>query len=126
MLRAEQQPPAPFSLDVLAENAGFLSSANVVTEAPVDGRRLWRATHDDGTRKHDAAVETADGSGPDRRDYRFNVAAYELDRLLGLTLVAPSVERLLKERPASLTWWVDNFAMHELDRRRRGVEPPDR
>ena len=28
-------------------------------------------------------------------------------------------------RPASLTWWVDNFAMNELDRRRKRIDPPD-
>jgi len=30
---------------------------------------------------------TEDGSGPTHRNYRFNVAAYELNTLLGLHLV---------------------------------------
>ena len=66
-----------------------------------------------------------DGSGPTRRNYRFNVAAYELDKLLGLNLVPPSVERTVNGRPASVTWWLDDFAMNELDRRRKGIDPPD-
>ena len=70
-------------------------------------------------------VESADGSDPTRRDYRFNVAAYELDKLLHLDLVPPSVERLVNGRPASLTWWVDDVAMNELERRRQAIAAPD-
>jgi hypothetical protein len=75
------------------EREAFLSKASVVTDAPTEGRLSWRATLDDGTRRHDASVVTENGSGPTRRTYKFNVAAYELDRLLGLNLVLPSVER---------------------------------
>ena len=42
-----------------------------------------------------------------------------------LDLVPPSVQRLVGGRPASLTWWVDGFAMNELDRRRKAIDPPD-
>ena len=102
-----------------------MSKASFVTDAPADGRPSWRAGLDDGTRRHDASVVTADGSGPTRRNYRFNLAAYELDKLLGLNLVPPSVERLVNGRPASVIWWLDNVAMNELDRRRKGIDPPD-
>jgi hypothetical protein len=64
-------------------------------------------------------------AAPTRRNYRFNVAAYELDKLLGLDLVPPTVERFVDGRPASVTWWLDNVAMSEVDRRRRGIDPPD-
>jgi hypothetical protein len=93
-------------LETRAQREAFLSEANIVTDAPADGRRSGRATLDDGTRKHDAFVDTADGSDPTRRHYRFNVAAYELDKVLGLNLVPPSVERAVSGRPASLIWWV--------------------
>ena len=53
------------------------------------------------------------------------MAAYELDKALGLNLVPASVERLVSGRPASLTWWLDNVAMDELDRRRKRIDPPD-
>jgi hypothetical protein len=97
----------------------------MVTGAPEDGRPSWRATLDDGTRKHDASVNAEDGSGPTRANYRYNLAAYELDKLLGLNLVLPSVERSMGGRPASVIWWLDDFAMNELDRRRKKIEPPD-
>ena len=107
------------------EREAFLSNASFVTDAPTDGTPSWRAGLDDGTRRHDASVVTEDGSGPTRRNYRFNVAAYELDKLLGLNLVPPSVERPVNGRPASVIWWVDDFAMNELNRRSKGIEPPD-
>jgi hypothetical protein len=123
--QARQQATVPSSLDTPAAREGFLSKANLVSDAPVDGRPSWRATLDDGSRKHDASVETADGTDPTRRNYKFNVAAYELDKALGLNLVPASVERVVSGRPASLTWWLDNVAMDELDRRRKRIDPPD-
>jgi hypothetical protein len=113
------------SFETRDEREAFLARASFATDAPTDGRPSWRAGLADGTLRHDASVVTEDGSGPTTRNYRFNVAAYELDKLLGLSLVPPSVERTVNGRPASVTWWVDNFAMNELDRRRKGIDPPD-
>ena len=123
--QATQQPAAPSSLETRAEREAFLSKATVSTDTPADGRRSWRASLASDTRKHDALVETADGSDPTRRDYRFNVAAYELDKLLRLDLVLPTVERFVSGRPAALTWWLDGVAMNELDRRRKAIDIPD-
>jgi len=123
--QGREQPATPLSLETRDEREAFLSKARFVTDGPTDGRPSWRAGLDDGTRRHDASVVTADGSGPTGQNYRFNVAAYELDKLLDLNLVPPSVERPVNGRPASVTWWLDNFAMNELDRRRKGIDPPD-
>jgi hypothetical protein len=103
----------------------FLKTARFVTDPPADGTPSWRAVLDDGTGQHAASVVTDDGSGPTRRNYRFNVAAYELDKLLGLNLVPPTVERNVDGRPASVIWWLDDFAMDELVRRRKRIDPPD-
>ena len=70
-------------------------------------------------------VDTADGSGPTRRHYGSNLAAYELDKMIGLTLVPPAVERQVSGRPASVIWWLDDVAMSEVDRRRKGIDPPN-
>ncbi len=123
--QVQQQPPTSPSIKTRAEREAFLSKATIVTEAPVDGGRSWRASLDDGVRRHDASVESADGTDPTTRSYRFNLAAYELDKLLGLNLVPPSVERAIHGRPVSVTWWVDDVAMAELDRRRKEIDPPD-
>jgi hypothetical protein len=76
-----------YSPETQEEREGFLLKATVVTMGPADGRPSWRATLDDGLRRHDAAVNTENGSGPTRRNYRLNLAAYQLDKLLGLNLV---------------------------------------
>jgi hypothetical protein len=56
--------------------------------------------------------------------YRFEIAAYELDKLLGFDLVPPTVERTLDRREGSLQMWVEG-AMTEWDRSKKGPEPPD-
>jgi hypothetical protein len=56
--------------------------------------------------------------------YRFEIAAYELDKLLGLGLVPPTVERALEHRKGSLQMWVEG-AMTEWDRSKKGPQPPD-
>jgi hypothetical protein len=107
------------------QREAFLLRANIATDAPTDGKLSWRAVLDDGTRRHDASVVTEDGSEPTRRNYKYNVAAYELDKLLGLHLVPPSVERSVNGEAASVTWWLDDFAMNEAERRRKKIAPPD-
>lgn len=122
----QSRPADTTSFETRAAMESFLSRTNVVNDPRPAAGTSWRVTLDDGTRKHDAAVETANGSDPTRRHFRLNVAAYELDKALGLNLVVPSVERQVAGgRPASLTWWLDNVAMNEVDRRRKRVEPPD-
>jgi hypothetical protein len=123
---AREQPAAHSPLETRSQREQFLLGADILDEPrqSSEARRSGRVTLDDGKRRHDAAVETADGCDPSQRNYRFNVAAYELDKLVGLDLVSPSVERLVDGRPASVTWWVDDFAMAEVDRRRKGIEPP--
>jgi hypothetical protein len=56
--------------------------------------------------------------------WKFNVAAYELAKLLEFPLVPPSVERRVAGDDAALTWWIDDAIM-EGDRRARKISPPD-
>ena len=51
-----------------------------------------------------------------RDSYKFNMAAYELDKLLELNMVPVSVERKVGGNMAAVTWWVDDGLMTELDR----------
>jgi hypothetical protein len=81
---------------------------------------------------HDAHIQTIDtflGSGArftnQSDSFRYNVAAYRLDRMLGLGMVPVSVERMVDGQPAAVTWWVDDVEMMELDRRKLDSRPPD-
>lgn len=125
--KAQEQRTAASSPLTRAEKEEFLLKATVVSERELypGARHSWRVSLDDGKRKHEASVETEDGSSPSQRDYKCNVAAYELDKALALNLTPPSVERTVKEQPASVTWWTDDVAMSELGRRRKKIEAPD-
>ena len=94
-----------------------------------------RATLDDGKLRHDAHIQTVDisktsfqtsqGTEINFRDsYKFNMAAYELDKLLELNMVPVSVERKVGSM-AAVTWWVDETLMTELERKKKKIEPPD-
>ena len=96
-----------------------------------------QATMTDGTITHDAHIQTIDeykrefrsnmGVELDFRDsWTFNVAAYKLDRLIGLNMVPPSVSGNYRSNRAAVTWWVDDVMMDEGDRVKQKVEPPDR
>jgi hypothetical protein len=58
--------------------------------------------------------------------WKFNVAAYRLAKLLRLTNMVPvSVARTVDGKPASVTWWLDNFMMDERERLAKNIQPPD-
>ncbi len=56
-----------------------------------------------------------------RDDYRFEPAAYELSRMLGLDNVPPAILRDIDDRPGSLQIWIEN-SMTEKSRLRAGAK----
>jgi hypothetical protein len=95
-----------------------------------------RATLADGECTHDAHIQTIDeyravfsgvtGTELNFKDtYKGNIAAYRLDRILGLRMIPPSVERKYAGRAAAFTWWVDDVLMTEKQRYQKRIEPPD-
>ena len=97
-----------------------------------------RATLSDGNLTHDAHIQTVDihkarfktlnGIEYNFRDsYKYNIAAYRLDRLLGLNMVPVSVERKVAGDSGSVTWWVDDVMMMEMERYKKKIKvPPQR
>jgi hypothetical protein len=94
-----------------------------------------RATLEYNGKRHDAAVQTVDISKPSyttakgtelnfRDFWGYNVAGYELAKILELNMVPPYVARNVGGNQAALSWWVDD-SMMEIDRKNRKLEPPD-
>ena len=130
----EDPPPAPLLGD--AEREAFLLEGEVVRDRPtLRGVTLpRRVTLRRGEYKHDAKVQTHDeyrsqfksGSGLEidfRDSWRNNVAAYRLDRLLGLGFVPVTVVRQYRREPAAWTWWVDDLMFDDRERHERKTPP---
>jgi hypothetical protein len=102
-----------------AEIEVFLREAEVIAARPIGTgvTRPWRVTLDDGVLRHDAAVQfvdacetlpTGEGGGTACDSYKYNVAAYEIGKLLGVRSIPPSVERRYAGQPSAFTWWIDD------------------
>ena len=87
--------------------------------------------------EHDAQVQDVEVSKPSyptpdgfelnfRDSYKFNIAAYRLNRMLGLGMVPVSVERSVKGKPSAVTWWIDDEMMTEKTRFLKQLIPPNR
>jgi hypothetical protein len=57
--------------------------------------------------------------------WQLEVAAYHVDRTIGLKRVPATIERYINSNHGSLQWWVQS-RFSEDDRRKEKVEPPDR
>ena len=138
LFRSWAQPgPSPARLSE-AEKIQFLLNAKV-TRTRTASRGITgtlRATLTDGRITHDASIQSIDerkttfqtsmGTEFNFRDsWKFDVAGYKLDRLLGLNMVPVSVSRKHQGRAGCFTWWVDDVLMLELDRTRKKITPPD-
>lgn len=96
----------------------------------------WRLTLTDGTLTHDAAFQSIDefktrAEFPTRTEfnfrdsYHFNIAAYELAKLLGLEDMVPvTVPYKWSGDSGSLSWWVPH-KLDEQERLKQKLEPPD-
>jgi hypothetical protein len=130
----------PFGLPLRGEDAEtFLRTAALVRKKGL-GRGVTRSeqyTLSDGSRTCRAVWKTIDEFKPglsqldggavfvDFSDsYKNEIAAYELDRLLGLELVPPTVERTFGSTTGSLQMWVEG-AMTEAERKERKLAPRD-
>jgi hypothetical protein len=120
------------------EVESFLATAEVVKlkTLPVGVTSSSKATLSDRGRvlhavwktidEHRQMIRFADGTFElnFRDTYKHEVAAYELDKLLGMGLVPPTVERKVRGQRGAMQLWIEE-AMTEFDRRQRGLKADD-
>ena len=116
----------------------FLRDAKVIKTKSI-GKGVTgsiRATLSDGTLTHDAQIQSIDEKKTQFQaagaaefnfedSWKFNVAAYRLDRLIGLEMVPVSVSRTWKGQPSAFTWWIDDVMMDEGKRLKDKTQPPN-
>jgi hypothetical protein len=136
---AQPQAVPDFGLPITGVEAEeFLRTAEILEVESITERGVTqpkRVTLSDGSREVRAVFKTIDEYRPfkdlgDRRwpnfrdSYKHEVAAYELDKMLGLDMVPPCVVRRVGSQKGSLCLWVEG-AMSEVDRIQRKIQPPD-
>lgn len=120
-----------------AQMQKFLLEAKVVRSRPAGSGTTGtlRMTLSDGTVTHDAQAQFIEAEqaiyrvqGYTEFNFRdcfcFNIAAYKLAELLGIDNVPMSIERRVDGKPAAVTWWVDDVAMTEEQRRKKSAQDP--
>ena len=129
---------AAFALSSDAEREAFLRGGTVVSTQdigegvtkPIRAELSWKGV------THAAQIQVVDRQLPDffgddgtvlpmRDAWRFNIAAYRVDRLLRLNMVPVSVSRTYKGAPAAFTWWADDVKGQETQRVREQWIAPD-
>lgn len=128
----------PFGLPLEGEAAlHFLRHAELVEMQDIERgiTKPRRAVLSDGERQLKAVFKTVDEERSFQRferkraeigfrdSYKHEIAAYELDRLLGLGLVPPTVARTFNGERGSLQLWIEGV-MTEGERIKAGLDPP--
>jgi len=122
-----------------AEQERFLLTARIISgRMIVQGTtHTARVTMSDGATTHDAHVQTIDlhlatfkaPDGAVEKDftdsYKYNIAAYLVEKMLDLNMSPTCVYREYNDKPASFCWWLDDVMFDELARREKKTEPPD-
>ena len=141
---AQTAVPAPPQPELSVEQIRtFLKDAKVVrTRSTNKGITApKRLTLNDGSIEHDAVFQAIDdrqmvanlsggGRGAQTEinfvdSYKYNIAAYELSRLLGLDHMMPVyIERRWNGQIGSMSWFVPTL-MDESDRLKKKIEPPN-
>ena len=127
---------SPAAVLTSGEMEQFLLNAKVLeTKSFSKGvTKARRVSMSDGRTTHDAQIQDVDIEkaifevDPKHTEinfkdsFRYNIAAYRLSRILGLSNVPVSVERSVDGKPAAFTWWIDDVAMEERDRVKKKIE----
>jgi len=133
-LRAREEPK--LSEEQMTE---FLLTAKVIASKHTKKgiTSPWQLTLTDGKITHDAAFQSVDEAKDGwkssdgrvetnfRDCWKYDIAAYELAKLLGLGDMMPvTVQRKWNGQTGAISWWLP-VKMDEANRRTKKIEPPD-
>jgi len=117
----------------------FLATAEVISLKRYDTKGITnprKATLSDGEHTYHAVFKDIDKLHPKMKlttgktllnlhdSYKHEIAAYQLDKLLGLGFVPPCVKRRIRKTDGSLCMWVEG-AMTQAERRKKDIQPPN-
>jgi hypothetical protein len=121
-----------------AEMEQFLLNAEVLQRKALGTgvTNSEKAVLSDGKLQHEAHIQSIDvrnnsftssrGTELDFKDsYKFNIAAYRLDKIMDLNMIPVSVLRKVGGKSSAVTWWVDDKMFDDVDRKKQGIEPPN-
>jgi len=132
--------PLPIQTD--AEIESFLTEAKIIDERPIptgithplkltltaDGIEAHAAFNDVDVRRHNV-TEKINGrthfSFNWRDSYRYSIAAYRLDRLLGLYRVPPVVPRRIRSAQGAISIWLAGTVTENQRELEFDADPPD-
>lgn len=138
-LTAADEPATDFGVSMpLAEVEDFLRTATVEDRDPIPigvtkPERIvlksgdttlaasWKIVDDFST------VQRFERKRPEfgfKDSYKHEIAAYELDKLLGLRMVPPTIERKIGIHTGAVQLWLEG-CMSEDKRKEQGIQPPD-
>ena len=138
---AQLEPTPAWGLPLHGEEAEhFLRTAKIVSSKSFKTKAVTRPKKvelTDGEQTHFALFKTIDEFEPLKHlkggetelqftdSFEYEIAAYELDKMLGLGIVPPAVRRRIGSEVGSLSLWVEG-AMTEWERLKvRKIHPPD-
>jgi len=109
----------PVEIGIRAEIEEFLKTAEIVNsvdigEGVTNPKRLFLQNEDMG--RMSGAWKNVEGKQKGAWEgWQYEIAAYQMDKLLDLNMIPPTVEREFKGKKGSLQYWVSS-PMSELDR----------
>jgi hypothetical protein len=128
---ARPSAPAQFLADEIAQREkceDFLRTAEVVSSRQMTGAEAvtspWVLTLRKGDVTHRALWKNPQGRmGGYWEGWSYEVAAYLLDKHLGLGMVPPTVERVFRDERGSCQYWIDD-CMSLRDREEKRIKMP--
>ncbi len=108
----------------------YLKTAKIVSVEKDKGRRSesWEVELDDGKIQRKGFFKLSNRQRPNPsggESYNYVLAGYEMDKMLDLNLIPPTVERKIEQRKGSLMLYLESPIFSEEDRRQKNLVPPD-